>query len=64
MKIKLESSVYIQGQGSFPLGSVADVDNKVANELIKVGRAVKFEQEEETEKPKATKKKVKKEVDK
>ncbi len=61
MKIKLESSAYIQGYGSFPLGSVAEVDSKIANELIKVGRAVKIE--EETEKPKTPKKKVKKEVD-
>lgn len=62
MKIKLKSSAYIQGYGSFPLGSVAEVDSKIANELIKVGRAVKLE-EEETEKPKTPKKKVKKEVD-
>lgn len=61
MKIKLKSSAYIQGYGSFPLGSVAEVDSKIANELIKVGRAVKFE--EEIEKPKTPKKKVKKEVD-
>lgn len=62
MKIKLQSSAYIKGYGSFPLGSVAEVDAKIADELIKVGRAVKFE--EETEKPKTPKKKVKKEVDK
>lgn len=60
MKIKLKSSVYIQGYGSYPLGSIADVDNAIANDLIKVGRAVKVE-EEKVEKPKTVKKKVKKE---
>lgn len=60
MKIKLKSSVYIQGYGSYPLGSIADVDNAIANDLIKVGRAVKVE-DEKVEKPKTVKKKVKKE---
>ena len=60
MKIKLRSSVYIHGYGSYPLGSIADVDNAIANDLIKVGRAVKVE-DEKVEKPKTVKKKVKKE---
>lgn len=60
MKIKLKSSVYIQGYGSYPLGSIADVNNAIANDLIKVGRAVKVE-DEKVEKPKTVKKKVKKE---
>ena len=60
MKIKLKSSVYIQGYGSYPLGSIADVNNAIANDLIKVGRAIKVE-DEKVEKPKTVKKKVKKE---
>lgn len=64
MKIKLTSSVFIHGKGSFPMGTMAEVTDDIALGLIQNKRAVAVEQNEEKEvKPKTTRKKVKKEVE-
>lgn len=64
MKIKLKSSMYIQGKGSFPYGSIVEFEDNFCLDLVKLERAELIDEPVKTEEPKVTKKRSKKEIKK
>ena len=48
MKVKCTSSFYIVGKGIFNNGTIIDVDDELAEKLIKQGIAVEYTENEET----------------
>ena len=58
LRVKLNTAIYIHNVGSIPFGKEAELDDKLAKELIASGVAVEVIEE------KPAKKKAKKEVDK
>ena len=50
MRVKLNTAIYIHNVGSIPFGKEAELDNKLAKELIASGVAVEVIEEKPVEK--------------
>ena len=66
MKIKFKTSVYIANIGSYSINSIADIEKNFALKLVSQGLAISVEEPKKEKvvtepKPKATKRKSKKE---